>query len=387
MKLKLVRLARLRGFWGAVKPVRQIVLTNKAIGWYSLPKLALLGFLTVYKITRPKKAIRWLIPLTSAAELAITARQAYQRYRTGSSLRQVSRDNGLRLGLNLGVAWLQLGLFGLLFWPFALLLALLAGLVGMIGLVALNLWLLLAGMRATPAEEVSQLFEQIRMMQELETAIAKLEAQLALTRNRESRLDMRFYLGWAETYLGHRELFAPKWQAAQAYYEAALQFDATNPAARAMLVVALVQQRDFVQAVNQYAELTRLVNNEGAAKKQPLLWIRHVNETSSEYEINAGAFQLGALLYALLAQNPAKLSQSALQDLQQPILDAVASLPNRSAEELKALLQRKAGNSLGALNVLAAGPYRAPANPLEQLIKLTTLPTASGDSRAQESAA
>lgn len=385
MKVRIKQLispARWRGLQGAIKPVRQIVLTNKSIGWYALPKIGLITVLTLHKIARPNGKVRRCLLLATVVELAATLRQAYERYLSGTSFFKVIRENGLRLAINLGVAWLQIGLFALIFWPVALVLSFLTGIIGLVGLIALNFWFLLVGMRATPAGENSQLFEKIKAMQELETAITQLEAQLAISRNREKRLDIRFYLGWAETYLGHRELFAQNWQAAQQYYAAALEFDPTNPAARAMLTLTLARQKNFAQAIANYNELAQAVNNNGIAKKQLILWNRHVNETSSEYEINAGTFQLGALVYALLAQSSNLLNQTEYQNLQQQLLDGVATLPGRSREELQTLLQRKAGKSLGALNVLAAGPYRAPANPLEQLVPLTTLPASNEKSQS-----
>lgn len=385
------KIAKLKNLWPTFKIIQQLVLTSQTVITYTIPKLAFIGLLTSLKVGRIKpllKVIAWTFGLFEAG-LAVW--QTHQRYRTGTPLQKAVQDNGLRLIINLSVLSLQLAAFALVVWPLALLLAILIGLVGLVGQIGLNLWLLVGSLKARPPSETAKLFQEIRQMQNLEKATTELKTQLAIIKKREVRFDLRFYLGWAETYQGHQALATHDWQTAVKFYQTALVADPSNPAAHAMLTLALSQQGNFQEAINQYNLLARQVKGEGVAKTEPILWSRHLNETSSEHEINAGTFQLGVWLYARL--NQAVQAQEALdttgqQKLQQELVAAINLLPNRTIEEMHAVLVKKmGGSSLGALNVLAAGPYRAPANPLEYLMPLTTLSKSSKTTPTQESLA
>lgn len=347
---------------------------------YISPKSAFIVLLATNKLLRRKAAAGWLLALFGLIEAGLASWQTRRRYLDGTPLSHAVSAEALRLSLNLTVLSLQATLWVWLRWPFALLLNCLLGLGGLGAIVILNLRLFLRGMKAVPPSVTAELFQQIRQMQDLEAVTAQLHTRLALVKERVARLDLRFYLGWAETYQGHQALAQHDWQSAKHYYEAALAVDPTNPAARASLALSLAQLHNFEAAVSQYAQATRQVKGELAAHIEPILWSRHLNESSSEYEINAGIFQLGAWLYATLdsttlhTNDPTTAKPSAQVALQSQILASVSLLPNRSPAELHTLLSKKAGGSLGALNVLAAGPYRAPANPLEYLTPLTMLP-------------
>ena len=343
--------------------------------FYASPKLVftllflLFLLLTTTKTSRRKVAAGWLLGLFSLVEVGLAGWQTRRRYLEGTPLARATRAEALRLSLNLTVLSLQAALWVWLRWPFALLLNCLVGLVGLGATVLLNLRLLLRGMKAVPASATEELFQQVRQMQDLEEAATQLRTRLALVKERVARFDLRFYLGWAETYQGHQALAQHDWHAAQRYYEVALTVDPTNPAARAALVLSLAQQHNYEAATSQYAQATRQVRGELTAHTEPILWSRHVNESSSEYEINAGLFQLGVWLYAALDPSPrndntTRPDAPAQTALQSQILASVSLLPNRTPADLHNLLIKKAGGSLGALNVLAAGPYRSPPTPL-----------------------
>ena len=141
-------------------------------------------------------------------------------------------------------------------------------------------------------------------------------------------------------------------------------------AARATLAVVEARHGDFELALSDLRRAIQIFK--GEVPRDPAIWNMHQNETSSEYEQNAGLFQLCALLIGMLRVSN---QSGAIKELLEGELSELATtIPNRSEAELRNLLQKKAGTHLGALGMLTAGPYRSPASPLDLLRPALILP-------------
>jgi tetratricopeptide (TPR) repeat protein len=212
-------------------------------------------------------------------------------------------------------------------------------------------------------------------MHELDKSIEKMQLRLLSEKTLDSRRDLTFYLAWAETYRGHFKLNSKEYGKALAIYKEALRVDPSNMGARVSLTVCYTRQSEFELALRQLEKAIHTFNGQHK-KVEPHydqgLWHWHRNEVSSEYEQSAGLFQLCGFVLAYLRISD--LSGGAKELLERDIVNLVETIPDRSQEELLEMLARKGGTSPGAMGLLAAGPYRRPASPLDLLSEGFCLP-------------
>lgn len=362
-------------------PFRKLILGNRAALNFLVPKLLFIVLALALSVAGQSVWISLLFGILIVAELTIALLDFRRLVAEGARRGRPLRCAASRFGLSLVWSLVAFVIFAFLPIWLALPLALLWLVMGLVGLVALNLWLLIIDMRAAPVSETAELFEQVRQMHDLDEAVANLEALSLAAKDKNTRQDARFYLGWAETFRGHAAVGRGEWSADE-FYQRALRADPCNIAAHAMLAIVEARHGDFELAYNQAFKAVQVFN--GEIKRDPVFWNLHQNETGSEYEQNAGLFQLCILLIGMLRQS--EQSGATKEMLELDLVRLVTKIPGRSEAELHALLQKKAGGHLGALGVLTAGPYRPPASPIDLLRPALILPrTAEGQQK--ESAA
>ncbi len=316
----------------------------------------------------------WLmIVLWAMSELSLAWQEDRRQEREGFTQARARRVMAVRLAT--GAAFGLIGGAALNWLPLwaALPVALLSLLVSFGAYIILRLKLLFNEMRGTAPTENSVLFQQVRQMHDLEQVVSQLEARLLTSRDLDQRRDLTFYLGWAEIFRGHSRLSLELWDKASLYYKAALKRDPANQSARAALTIAYLRQNEFELALGEIERAVAVFNGQPAfTKYDEALWHWHRNEVSSVYEQSAGLFQLCALAIGLVQQSD--LSGAAKELFVREFTTQMRHIPDRSREELWWLMSRKGGTSLGALQVMCAGPFRAPANPLDLLVEAVTLP-------------
>ena|GEM_PF-1879265 len=358
-------------------PFRKLIIGNQAALSFLLPKFVFLSGIVVLLLARLSAWSSSIALVLGAIELGLALVEVQRLVNEGARRGRPLRCAGSHLVLSLG--WLVVAWAMFEFLP--LWLALPATLVwlvsGLVGLVALNLWLLILDMRAAPASATAELFQQVREMHDLDRLTAQLEALVLAAKEKNARRDAQFYLGWAETFRGHAALGRGEWSADE-FYQRALHADPCNLAARSMLAIVQARHGDFELALNETHQAVAILR--GEMRHDPVIWSLHQNETGSEYEQNAGLFQLCTLLIGMIRNS--QESGATKELLEKELSDLAAKIPERSKTELYKLLHKKAGRHLGALAVLTAGPYRPPASPLDLLRPALILP--SGNSEYDE---
>lgn len=361
-------------------PLRQLILGNRAALGFLIPKLLFI----ILVLGLVLLASNWLwvaalvtIGLEAGLALGEWRRLTNEGARRGRPLRCVS----CRLTLSLTWVLVALALFNFAPLWLALPLVIFWLAIGLMGLALLNVWLLVLDMRAKSPSETAQLFQQVREMRDLDNLTGQLEAAILAAKDKNAQRDALFYLGWAETFRGHEAVGRGEWSADE-FYQLALKADPANLAARTCLAIVQARHGDFELALNETRKAIQIFN--GEIKHDLVVWNMHQNETGSEYEQNAGLFQLCALLIGILRVS--RESGTAKQLLEKELIQLSEKLPNRSATDLQNLLQKKAGGHLGALGVLTAGPYRSPASPLDLLRPALTLPRSDENARKESAA-
>jgi tetratricopeptide (TPR) repeat protein len=210
-------------------------------------------------------------------------------------------------------------------------------------------------------------------MKNLDSVAEHLRLRLLVAKSLDERRNLTFYLGWAETYQGHQLLNSERWAKASNHYQAAIMIDPANLAPRLSLSISLAHQHEFELALIEVKKAVAVFNEQHNKERyEEALWHWHRNEVSSEYEQKAGIFQACALLIALLRTSPK--SGGVKEMLEKEITAIALQIPDYSAEELIRIIARKGGTAPGALSLVAAGPYRAPATPLDLLEKPFCMP-------------
>ena len=312
----------------------------------------------------------------TVAEIALAGWGWRREVRQGFTLARSSRESLLRLGLAVPFGAVGGAVFGWsplwLAGP-VMLLTLVIGLGLYVGLNVRNLF---KDMRGTASLDNMALFEGVRQMRDLEASIAALNHRLRDKPSFDARRDLTFWLAWAETYRGHRFLADRQWNKAADCYRKALKADSTNPAARAALTICHLQTAEFELALNEYRRAVAVFNGQrSGVKYDEALWHWQRNEASSEYEQSAGLLQLAALSVGRLEISDE--SGAVKQLLTREFTEQLELIPGRTEAELTRLMSRKGGTSLNALQLMLAGPFRAPAQPLEMLQEAVRLPLLS----------
>ncbi len=349
------------------KTIRKLLVSNQGIREFLAPKFGLVFIATI--LATQKNSIDWLWLATLIfflIEAGLAFRENRREVREGFRVKRARRVSLLRLGLA--------GVFGLLTWGiFSLLPIWLAPILALILLLfsfgcylALSLALLLKDMRGAPLTEDSTLFQQVREMKNLDSIGEQLQLRLLTAKGLDERRDLTFYLGWAATYQGHQLLHARQWKKAARHYKAAIETDTANLAPRVSLIVSYAHQNEFELALNETEKAVSVFNGQrDKVHYNEALWHWHRNEVSSEYEQKAGVFQVCALLIALLKVSP--VNGGTKEILEKEIIATALQIPGYTAEELIRIIAHKTGTAPGSLGLLAAGPYRSPASPLDLL--------------------
>ncbi len=321
----------------------------------------------------------WAMLLGVGLSVGGAALMMRREMREGLSLVRSRRRFGTCIGLGL--------LYGLLTWavltflPFWIALPL--SLLAWLGVLAAYLYLnvlrqLRRDLGGLPLNDLSPLYEQVRQMRDLDEAASQLEARLRTNRDLDQKRDLIFYLAWANTFRGHLLLPTGLWNEASTYYQAALKLDPTNLAARVCLTLCYLHQGQFELAPQEIERAVAIFNGQSRAIPgyDEALWNWHRNEVSSEYEQSAGLFQLCALAIGLLYESGESSETKGL--LTREFTAQALQIPGRSQAELTRLMSFKGGSVLGALQILAVGFFRPPAQPLDFLqgaVRLPLLPT------------
>jgi tetratricopeptide (TPR) repeat protein len=351
--------------------IKSTLLKNRGVQLFLAPKLlfivlALVG--SFFGLVNLAGAV-WLI-----AEIGVALARIRMDIAEGFTTTRSRSIAVSRLGLSLlwgGITWAA---FSLLWFWLALPFALLTLVFAIIAYVLLGVRRIIKDLVGVAPVEDAALFERVRQMRNLDADVTLLEARLLQSRDFDQRRDLTYYLGWAQTFRGHRLLPTGLWKEAADYYKTALAIDPANMAARVSLALCYLKLDDFELALNQARQGISIFNGKQSRPKyDTALWHWHRNEVSSEYEQSAGLFQLCALGVATV-QNTDDLSGASREFFAKEFTDAALLIPDRSESELMRLLARKAGYPLGALHVLTAGLFRAPAEPLPMLEELVTLP-------------
>jgi tetratricopeptide (TPR) repeat protein len=351
--------------------IKSTLLKNRGVQLFLIPKvlfifLALVG--SFFGLLGLAGAI-WLV-----AEIGVALTRIRTDIAEGFTTTRSRQIAFSRLTLSLlwgGLAW---ALFSLIWFWLALPLALLTLVFAVIAYVLLAIRRIIADLVGIAPVKDAALFERVRQMRDLDADVTLLETRLLQSRDFDQRRDLTYYLAWAQTFRGHRLLPAGLWKEAITYYKTALAIDPSNMAARVSLALCYLKLNDFELALNETRRGISIFNGKQSRPKyDTALWHWHRNEVSSEYEQSAGLFQLCALGTATV-QNANDLSGASREFFTKEFTDAALLIPDRSEAELMRLLARKAGYPLGALHVLTAGLFRAPAEPLALLEDLVTLP-------------
>jgi len=356
------------------KAILKFLVSNRGISEFLAPKFGLVVIATVLSSQKNIRGWLWLATLIIfLIEAGLAYRENRREFREGFSVKRARQVGLLRLGLAGSFGLLSWVIFSLLPFWLAPIPALFLLLISFGGYLALSLAMLLKDMRGAPLTQDSPIFQQVREMKHLDSIAEHLRLRLLVNKGRDERRNLTFYLGWAETYRGHQLLHAERWAKAARHYKAAIAIDPANLAARASLIISLAHQSKFELAIPEVKKAIAVFNGQrDIVWYDEALWNWQRNEVSSEHEQKAAVFQFCALLIALLRIS--RESGEVKELLEKEITAAALQVPGQTAEELIRIIALKGGTAPGALGLLAAGPYRAPASPLDLLEKPFYMP-------------
>ena len=350
-----VRIVRL---WPVVRP-----LIERGLFPFVHPKASFVVAATIVRLW-PDGRGRRTLPLLwggfATFEIALAARTARRQIvREGADTRRAVEVAGARIGLSLVCqSLLALGFRLLPAWV-AVVLSLPLIFVFSLLYVAARLWVQLVAMRRggrTTDADASRLYALVRARTNVAYAAHALRARVAgrTVTDRAVRRSDVFYLGWAETYLGHVSLHASDMTDATAHYRAALAADPQNMAARALLAVVLARTGDAVGAVVALEGGRDLLRGVG---RDEALWLLHVAEVSGAHEQAIALVQACGLVLVALYADPRITTDPTLHA--DAILRILGALPAQNMQSLADLFRSRVGRTLGALMTLANGSFGA----------------------------
>ncbi|NWJ44561.1 MAG: hypothetical protein HXX08_01650 [Chloroflexi bacterium] len=360
----------LKLFWGAEgRAFRKFVLGNAGALKFLAPKLTLIVLILLLPFAALLAASILFI------EIGLSVVEYRREVGEGFTTKRASRVALVNAVLAVCYVSLTFLFFSIAAWWLALLLSIVALGVFFTAYLLASLFGLFKDMRGAPSTEDSALFQQVREMRDLEDVAKQLRWRLLSAKTLDKRRNLKFYLGWAETYRGHYHMKDSAWEKAASFYKEALRFDSANLGARVSLTVCYLRLDEFELALRQIEKAVATFNGyyrKVAPRFDKGIWHWHRNEVSSEYEQNSGIFQLCGMAVALL-----KLSSenSVVKEvLMRELIQNLVKIQGRTEDEMWSMLARKGGTSPGALGLLAAGPYRTPAAPLDLLSSAFCLP-------------